>query len=497
MKDTRMDSVREVIPNRVRGYELVKGEIKNAPFLDVSSRFGGGGANGTVPDLLRWASNIERAGILSQASLELMFTPVANKGGRYVGLDDGTWYYTLGWLVFPLNGRYVFYNDGGQTGTNTMVLRIPSEKLTIAFACNLQEIDRMRYVKRLYEVITNEPWDIPVYTTERIDAALYKGMSDTFNHGSLYYDQFKRPATTDAAALAKAFAYFNKTVNRNSLQAAFQETASAINDGRHPVADTAFIKAGSYMAMQLREKYGVERTRRYHTMGTIPFFADYIEMYKANPNYSKDLRFSEATEKMVASWNGDWTRTWNEYTRHFAPADGADLNAIADKLNKMFSGAEIYPNLMGRLLELRQAYEPRKEWDKAAQAAKIAAELYPQSDTTNAYYAISLIIVGKRDEARVSLRKASGINANGIAGPRALNQIALALAGMDKVPAAIEWLTLAIEIYPREAALYGTSGDLYLKQGQREQAIESYKKALEIDPNYEPAKEALKGLLEK
>ena len=495
MKDTRMDNVIEMIPNRVRGYELVNGEIKNTPFLDVSSRFGGGGANGTVPDLLRWASNVQHAGILSQPSIDLMFTPVANKSGHYVGIDDDAWHYALGWMAFPVNGQFVFYNDGGQSGTNTMVLHIPSENLSIAFACNRQDIDRWPYIKRLYDAVTDQPWDIPVYTEDKIDAAVYKGMSDTFNYGSLYYDQFKRPETTDTQGLARAFAYFNKTVSRGSLGTAFQETVTAINDGRHPIANTPFIKVGSYMAIKLREKYGAVRTSRYHTMGAIPFFADYIEMYKANPNYAKDLRFSEAFEKMVARWNQDWTRTWDEYTRHFALASGADLNAIEDKLNKMFSGAEVYPNLIGRLLELRQSYEPQKDWEKAAKAAKIAAELYPQSDTTNTYYAISLIILGKRDEARASLKKASGINANGIASAKALNQIALALAGINKLDAGIEWLKLAIEIYPQEAALYGSSGDFYQKQGLREQAIESYKKALEVDPNYEPAKEALKKLV--
>jgi CubicO group peptidase (beta-lactamase class C family) len=494
MKNTRMDSVLEIIPNKVRGYELVKGEIKNARFLDVSSRFGGGGAIGTVPDMLRWASHVEQSGILSKASLELMFTPVANKGGRYVGLDDGAWYYTLGWLVFPVNGRYVFYNDGGQIGTNTMVLRVPSQNLTIAFACNLQEIDRMPYVKRLYEAITNEPWDIRIYTKDKVDAALYRGMSDTYNYGSLHYDQFKRPAATDTAVLARAFAYFNKTVNRISLQAAFQETSAAISDGRHPVADTSFIKVGSYMAMQLREKYGVERTKRYSMMGAIPFFADYIEMYRANPEYPKDLRFTEAFEETIARWNQDWTRTSNDYTRQFAPAPGADLNAIEDKLRQMFSRAEIYPNLMGRLLELRGSYEARKDWENAARAAKIAAGVYPESDATNAYYAISLIVLARKDEARVALRKASGINRNGIAGPRALNQIGLALAGIEKLDAGISWLQLAIEIYPQEAALYVSLGDFYQKQGQRRPAIESYQKALAADPKHEPAKEALKKL---
>ncbi|HEX6182999.1 MAG TPA: serine hydrolase domain-containing protein, partial [Pyrinomonadaceae bacterium] len=55
MKDTRMDDVVALVPNRVRGYEVVNGVTVNAPFLNVSSRFAGGGLTGTVPDLLLWA----------------------------------------------------------------------------------------------------------------------------------------------------------------------------------------------------------------------------------------------------------------------------------------------------------------------------------------------------------------------------------------------------------------------------------------------------------
>jgi len=69
------------------------------------------------------------------------------------------------------------------------------------------------------------------------------------------------------------------------------------------------------------------------------------------------------------------------------------------------------------------------------------------------------------------------------------------LAGVAKLEAGIEWLKLAIELYPREASLYGTLGDFYQKQGQREQAIQTYKKALEVDPNFEHAKAMLKKLM--
>ena len=43
MSSTRMDDPEDVIPNRVRGYRLLKGEVKNSEFIDISSRFAAGG----------------------------------------------------------------------------------------------------------------------------------------------------------------------------------------------------------------------------------------------------------------------------------------------------------------------------------------------------------------------------------------------------------------------------------------------------------------------
>ncbi|MFY9622465.1 MAG: tetratricopeptide repeat protein [Pyrinomonadaceae bacterium] len=101
-------------------------------------------------------------------------------------------------------------------------------------------------------------------------------------------------------------------------------------------------------------------------------------------------------------------------------------------------------------------------------------------------------MVGKKDEARNALRKAVAISSKGIASTGAFNQIALAIAGTDKPGAAIDWLLNATEIYPNDANLFGTLGDLYDTTGQSERAIESYRKALAIDPALEKAKAGLK-----
>ena len=86
------------------------------------------------------------------------------------------------------------------------------------------------------------------------------------------------------------------------------------------------------------------------------------------------------------------------------------------------------------------------------------------------------------------------ISSSGIGSAAAQNRIALAIAGAGKLDAAIEWAKIAIDIYPKEATLYGSLGDFYLKH-KRELAIEAYKKALEIDANFEHAKKMLQELM--
>ncbi|MDQ5845595.1 MAG: serine hydrolase, partial [Acidobacteriota bacterium] len=502
MNDTRMDNVRELISNRVRGYELVNGEIQNARFIDVSSRFGGGGALGTVPDLLKWARTVDSGRIMSKESGALMYAPVANKDGRYVGLADGEWYYTAGWLVFPINGQRALWNDGGQIGTNTALIRVPSKNLAIAFASNVQEIDRMPYIKRLYELITGEPMAQIVSTRNKFDDALYKGMGDTFNYGSLHFDESRQPVVNDPKELAKAFAYFNRTVDRVALQKNYQATVKAINDGRHPVGDVAFIKVGSYMAMKLAEKHGPARAGVYHAMGSFAFFDDYIKLYKSTKKHPKALRFNKPFELIVTKWNQDWTRTWNEQTRKLTTANEAELVENGEQLKKSFAGAEVYPDFLDQLLRIKQG-------PGSVKAVKLAVELYPQSARANLVWGIFLILLSRSDVDKEKLEKtilekeppltyikrSLEIDPEGSANAGSLRQIARGWTGEGRtLEDAEKLLNLAIQLHPQSGMLYEGLGDVYVKQGRNDEATASYKKALELDPTLQPSKEALKKL---
>jgi CubicO group peptidase (beta-lactamase class C family) len=76
-----------------------------------------------------------------------------------------------------------------------------------------------------------------------------------------------------------------------------------------------------------------------------------------------------------------------------------------------------------------------------------------------------------------------------------LNALGYALMNENKMEMAIEIFKLNTELFPKEVNTYDSLGDAYLTKGDKETSIIYYKKALEIDPNFESSKNALDTLL--
>jgi imidazolonepropionase-like amidohydrolase len=75
-----------------------------------------------------------------------------------------------------------------------------------------------------------------------------------------------------------------------------------------------------------------------------------------------------------------------------------------------------------------------------------------------------------------------------------LNTLGYALLRMKKLDESVRILELNAEIYPRSANAYDSLGEACAAQGNRERAIASYKKSLELDPGNLNAAEQLKKL---
>ena len=153
MNGTRMDDPLEIIPHRVRGYQILEGRLLNSEFIDVSSRLSAGGTRSTAGDMLRFLRGVNEGRLLSPASMKAMSTQMKTRDGMPTG-------YGMGWNILTINGHRAYAHDGGQPETRTFTLFIPDEKIAIAFAMNLEADIYRPYIAELYRLLSGAPLEM-------------------------------------------------------------------------------------------------------------------------------------------------------------------------------------------------------------------------------------------------------------------------------------------------------------------------------------------------
>lgn len=147
MRSTRDDDHFAIIAHRARGYMRSKSDpsdgiprslsalmqpktLYNAPMHDTSMKIPGGGMVSTAPDLVRFATAINRGQLLSQDSLDLMWTSQETRDGQDTE-------YGLGWRIMERDGWKVVGHSGGQAGVSTYFMLCPERNTAAAVMCNL------------------------------------------------------------------------------------------------------------------------------------------------------------------------------------------------------------------------------------------------------------------------------------------------------------------------------------------------------------------------
>ena len=151
MASTVGDHTDRIIPHRTGFYERTNrrphyhlrksswgdgvglGELLNAPYVDNSNKWAGGGLLTTPEDLVRFGSAHLQPGFLSRDSLEEILTParldngeVLNRGLNWsIGTDD--------------EGRRVISHGGGGVGSNSDLRVYLDEGVVIAIQANLSQ----------------------------------------------------------------------------------------------------------------------------------------------------------------------------------------------------------------------------------------------------------------------------------------------------------------------------------------------------------------------
>jgi serine beta-lactamase-like protein LACTB, mitochondrial len=131
---TTADQNTQIVEQRSRFYELAKdGREENAPYVDNSYKWAGGGFLSTPEDLVRFGSTVMQPGFLKAETLQSMFTAQKTKAGEAVP-------YGIGWFIRKSkSGKLVYEHSGGSVGGTSQLIVYPQSHLVVALVTNLSQ----------------------------------------------------------------------------------------------------------------------------------------------------------------------------------------------------------------------------------------------------------------------------------------------------------------------------------------------------------------------
>jgi CubicO group peptidase (beta-lactamase class C family) len=134
MKDTRVNDLQAVIPNRATGYGMGPKGLRNGEYTSPTQPYAAGALISTVADMAKWAEAVDAGKILKAESWKEAWTPTKLADGKTEG-------YGFGWSLGTANGHPTISHGGGIPGFSTNILRLPADKLTVVVLTNLEGAD--------------------------------------------------------------------------------------------------------------------------------------------------------------------------------------------------------------------------------------------------------------------------------------------------------------------------------------------------------------------
>jgi serine beta-lactamase-like protein LACTB, mitochondrial len=150
MKSTQVDKQREIILNRVRGYEKnAERKFVNAPLADLSIKIAGGGILSTVNDLLLFSKALLENRLLKQSTLDLMIRRSKLVNGEEI--DYGLGFF----LAFKNDSLKYFSHNGAGTGFSSMLIIDPKQKNASVHFINIRDRNLGEPAKDILEIFSS------------------------------------------------------------------------------------------------------------------------------------------------------------------------------------------------------------------------------------------------------------------------------------------------------------------------------------------------------
>jgi CubicO group peptidase (beta-lactamase class C family) len=132
MSQTGVDNIFQIIPNRARGYGKTRsGAVRNTAFADTSNKIPAGGLISTVEDMSKFYIALQGGMLVSQRTLEQMWSLQKTRDGQQVP-------YGLGWRVGDHNGMRAVYHGGAAVGSSTFLYILPEKRVAVVLMANME-----------------------------------------------------------------------------------------------------------------------------------------------------------------------------------------------------------------------------------------------------------------------------------------------------------------------------------------------------------------------
>ncbi len=376
MRHAALDDHRTRDKHHAVGYRSHQGKLLPSRFLDVSSRFAGGGTRASVEDLLAFGQAVLQHRLVSPATTRLMQSSMSTREGK---LTD----YGMGFATYPLRGRYVVAHAGGQPETTSLLLLLPAEGLVIALATNLEgEAKRLRRLSiRLLETLLEDGRvRRDVHAVDPVDARVHEGLNRLFTYGLAYHDWSTRGpgALPEPGDLSEAFTQVSALLDRATLASEPQAAMERVRTAHEPRAGSLFIRVGAHMARTLEKTHGPERLREYPALGPLVFFADYLDTCEQVP-CPAPLRFSEALQKDVRHLASLWERSQVAELRRIRLDEVTDPEALWPALEAATADVALHPDYVEEMLRVATHSARRGRPEEQLRWLERAVAFHPQS----------------------------------------------------------------------------------------------------------------------
>ena len=377
MRTAALDDHRTRDKHHAVGYRLRQGQLVPSHFLDVSSRFAGGGTRASVEDLLAFGQALLRHQLVPAETARMMQSSMSTREGK---LTD----YGMGFATYPLRGHYVVAHAGGQPETTSLLVMLPAEDIVIALASNLEgEAKRQRRVStRILETLLEDGLvRRDAHAVEPVDAVLHEGLSRLFTYGLSYHLWATRgPGTPlELGDPAEAFSQVSALLDRATLVQEPQAALERVRAAHHPSAGSLFIRVGAHMARTLEKTRGPEKLREYPARGPLAFFTDYLAACEQVP-CPTPLRFSEALQKEVRHFAEVWERSQVAELRRVRLDEVADPEALWPAMELATANTSLHPDYAEEMLRVAALLGKRGKREGQLRWLERAVALHPRSN---------------------------------------------------------------------------------------------------------------------